>query len=923
MTSSGLEHSEDSREAVPSERQLLVLEAKLKAQLKLKNPDEKVVRPIREELRHHYVRIIVLDSERAARLGVETQLWKLCFYKKIDEFRRTQARSSEQLRDPAKCAAAEQVLAAATREFRKFLDRSTALYVALLQKAALTCSLFLPGYGREPDAAWPACLEVQVDPASVSTPQRQALVATCYRCLIFLGDLERYRGTCVHDFTSYDWTSAQQHYSSAASLRPHAGNPHNQCGVISNYHNDDLGGFYHYSRSILCHEPYVPQGRANLEMILRKNRDAMPVDAVSNSQQRRRISQDPILRALLFGRWFVRPLGLLCLLSNLEHEALAEEEALSRLPGLLDADRHPSETCLRMVCACIFTVSDLERQLQEAEDHMAGSDENKTGNSLPDSAQLRDAYHRALDFTFRVALVLMRSAKAVHHHLQAVSVVCVWLLQHDHLVAPQKNIDRVRYDCERLQRSQESFVEGLVDLLNLTNPQRKSNFVEAVAAFDVMAGGDALPEDVLLVGWTPLKDCFNLLYTRGQGNELPGVMLGVKTVREKGELKKRRLERIMALAMVLSQAPGLLLCQNASGELSVEGRARSRQRSKNIVAVASSQPLPQVQSTHGALVKPARQAPGLVHVHTEKSSDQDVTSAALQSSDTICGECKTVGQAGHVDEFDGLFYCNACWVNLDALDTEKEHSGEHAEPAAYEGGEVAFNFRESTAEGAEGFVDYVDDEGGWDEDEEAFGSDSLSVYGSGLAAGLGDLAQQTALFAAAIHQPILPLNESAGYVVGKEGIVPWRANDELNNEDNAPKKGEQIGCGQTAIEGDDGMDDDEDIVFQPRSQATHGGHVRGGNAGINFMDAKINSPMDARTNLSGDLMANLGTSFVPAQSSLWGGFGAGPHGFGFSGPESMVRPSGSGGDWGQDGSAGIQKTELVASRFATRNPFAN
>ena len=162
------------------DRELLALETKLKAQLKLKNPDEKVVKPLRAELQHRYARLVLRDTAAASKLGVEASLWKLCFYKKIDEFRRALAKGHEQLKDPAKSAAAEQALAATQHEFGKFLDKSSALYLALLQKAAETCSLVLPGYGRAPNAEWPAYLDFpSVDAANLSDSQHQALVGTC------------------------------------------------------------------------------------------------------------------------------------------------------------------------------------------------------------------------------------------------------------------------------------------------------------------------------------------------------------------------------------------------------------------------------------------------------------------------------------------------------------------------------------------------------------------------------------------------------------------------------------------------------------------------------------------------------------------------------------------------------------------------
>ena len=847
--------------------------------------------------------------------GAEANLWKLCFYKKIEEFRRALARGQEQLQDPAKCVAAEQVLAVMTAEFGKFLDKSSALYLALLQKASLACSLVIPGYGRAPEAAWPACLDVEVDAANLSAAQHEAMVGTCYRSLIYLGDLERYRGTCMHNMATYNWSSAKRHYRTALLLRPHAGNPHNQCGVIANYSSDDLSGLFHYALSILCDEPYLPQGRANLEMLLRKNRDTVLVDLAANSQQRRRMDKDPTLRAIIVGRWFVRPLGLLWLLAGQEHVKAAEEDALTRLPALLDADRQPSDFCFKMVCSCIFAVTDLERQLQIADEHMQTGG---AGASDPDC--LRNSYHLALEFTFSVALMLMRSAKATHHHLQAVAVICVWLLQHPHLVAPQKSADRVCYDCERLRRAQGSFAEGLVDLVNLNLANLRYNTLNsgAKAQIDGLCTGKILPEDLLLAGWTPLRGYLEpLLQTGCPGSHSRRLLVGLKSVEDSGELLRVRLQRIMALAVVLSQAPGPILCLNPnSGELSVEGlggtRSRSKQASKPVVAVGSSQALPQqllLGQARTALVDVANQAFQATALDSlAGGSAPDRESGDESERGHVCGECGAEGQKGRVDEFDGIFYCDACWDNLEALDE----------------------------------LGALDKNG----DEEAFGSSSLAVDSSAMTGSLDGLAQQAALFAAASRSPLHPAGLTAGHCLLAVGDRPQ------GSEDAGDCYLEQLvqqmvgSCDATdpfgnaskvsAPAGDDSMEGEEEIVvFQPRSHAAcepradHGAE----DLGKAFHQHRVWSNINAEANTSFSSMVETG-------NSLWGGFGTGPCGFGASDAfatkgnlellgsydraEVDRDMQGAGIGMSHAGICGMPHAmQPLSSRFITRNPFAN
>jgi len=926
------------------------------------------------------VRLLLRDSEEAARQGVEGNLWRLCFYKKIEEFRRALARGHEQLQDPAKCLAAEQVLAATKHDFGRFLDKTSALYLALLQKAAQACALAIPGYGRAPEAAWPASLDVEVDAASLSEAQQEAMVGTCYRSLIYLGDLERYRGTYLHNMATYDWTSAERHYRTALLLRPHAGNPHNQCGVIANYSSDDLSGLFHYARSILCDDPYLPQGRANLEMLLRKNRDTLLTDSASNSQQRRRLEKDATLRAIVGGRWFVRPLGLLCLLAGQEHVKLAEEDAFTRLPALLDADRQPSDLCLKMVCACIFAVTDLERQLRSADEHV----HVHADDGLPaDPEALRTSYQLALEFTFNVALMLMRSAKATQHHLQAVSVLSVWLLQHPHLLSPQKSVDSVCYDCERLRRAQGSFAEGLVDLINLNLASLRHTTLDSGrgASLDALSGGKLLPEDVLLAGWAPLRGQLEPLLQARCEERKPQrmLLLGLRAVEDKGELFKVRLERIMALARVLAQGPGPILCLNpSSGELSVEGlggaRTRTKQAPTPVVAVGSSQALPQqlvlgqAKAAHlhmhvaqEAVKAPAvgqepvnAPAPGMPGNSTKSRGSGDASERA-----PACGECGAVGQPGRVDEFDSIFYCDTCWDNLEALDAlgAVDQAGD-AENDAHSG----LGHASSTAVGVLGETETSSILAGaapeesveWQKDDEAFGPASLAVDCSGMAGSLDGLAQQAALFAAASRSPRHLAGLTAGHsLLSDQGQGPEDAGDGylehlvqcmVGNCDRMDTSGGD--ARKFAAPVDEDSMDGEDIVFQPRSQATHGNGAPETDVGAGAKNvgapavsslgglaasrhAGWSNMVDAGATAADGMMFETSESLLPGQS-MWGGFGTGPCGFGSSDAfatkgslESLGSSNRVEGDWGMEGARQCREPVSSSSRFSTRNPFAN
>lgn len=902
-------------------QRLQALESKLKAQLKFKHPDEKVVKPIRRELQDRYVRIVLCDGQLAARVGAEGSLWKLCFYKRIDEFRRALAKSHEQISDPAKSVAAEQVLAATTREFSRFLDKSAAFYLAFLQRAAVGCRLALPGYERSPQAPWPPCLETGESNEKISSEQRQSLVATCYRCLIYLGDLERYRGSCQREISAHDWTAAEQHYSTALLLRPYSGNPHNQCGVIANYRGDDLSGFYHYFRAILCDDPYLPQARANLEMICRKNRDIALTDTASNSQQRRRVAQDASLRGLVAGRCFVRPLCLISLFSSLEDVTSAQNDVIVNLPAWLDADSPPSGLSIRMVSACIFTVCDLERQVHEASQHMDRSDENQNGNKPTDLAHLRDSYQHALDFTFRVASCMMHSGKSSHHHMEAVSVVCLWLLEHPHLVSPQKQVDKVFYDSERIRRAQQTFTEGLVDLINLLTPS-------LVKSQQDPADCSALPEDLLLIGCTPFHGCLDVLRHKHQQEQGPReILIGVDVVKDQDVLLKRRFERATALARVLSEAPGPILSVNPnSGELSVEGYKGGRKRSKQICAIttagmaatASPVALPVGSSSSASVLAASELESLLPHGGVD-----------LQ----LCNECGAKGRSGRVDEYDGLFYCDACWSSLDAPECNDDHQGHLSKAAAYKSEEGPVSVSRDTQVEAHGMCTENEAHGNvWEDDEEAFGSRSLPVDGEGVLSSLGDLAQQTAMFAAAAsakfdicrpsqhsqNQGVPSLSANCNRPQGSEEadygylehLVQRTVDGELIDRQDARVLGSLV-CAE---------EEEEQIVFRPRSQVEVDGGSSARWAAVDAMQSDAGAQGAAEgVSQSGEPFA-AGLQLAPAQSSLWGGFGAGAYGFGASEQRSLalsnalLHPRAPTSEMAQSD---------LASRFSTRNPFAH
>jgi hypothetical protein len=172
-----------------------------------------------------------------------------------------------------------------------------------------------------------------------------------------------------------------------------------------------------------------------------------------------------------------------------------------------------------------------------------------------------------------------------------------------------------------------------------------------------------------------------------------------------------------------------------------------------------------------------------------------------------------------------------------------------------------------------------------------------------------------------------------------------------------------------AVDGDDDVHEEEEIVFKPRAKSTNGMHTgriseepnREGTAthsdplhdshtgrapqepclptfsrpnaylcpaAISSVDTRIDS------DTAMDLLQNSGSPLFPADSSLWGGFGKGFGSFGAPGASDSRAVGGDilfqtplwfDAEWGRGSSEGNQGTHSseVVTRFATRNPFAN
>lgn len=211
--------------------QALELEKQLRTLLQGKGPFDPSVRALRNRICESYEAVILEDHEFAESQEVEQSIWRLQ-YKCIEEFR---ARIRKSTATAAAAASAPAIpmpgaKVSSRRDspvkilavFKSFLAEATGFYHNLILKLRAK-------HGLPQDYS-----PFEVEQGGVLRDERRTAELkscdqSCHRCLIFLGDLARYKESHGDaDVRSRDWSVAAGYYQQAISLWPSSGNPHNQ-----------------------------------------------------------------------------------------------------------------------------------------------------------------------------------------------------------------------------------------------------------------------------------------------------------------------------------------------------------------------------------------------------------------------------------------------------------------------------------------------------------------------------------------------------------------------------------------------------------------------------------------------------------------------------------------------------------------------
>ncbi|GMH18296.1 hypothetical protein Nepgr_020137 [Nepenthes gracilis] len=223
-----------------------------------------------QQMRENYEAIILEDHAFAEQYEVEFELWQL-HYQRIDELRAhfsaAVASTGFSTAQSAKVGPARPDRVTKIRsQFKTFLSEATGFYHELMLKIRAKYGLPLGYISDDPENQ----IALSKD-ENLSTELKKGLIS-CQRCLIYLGDLARYKGLyCEGESKVQDFAAASSYYTQASSLWPSSGNPHHQLAILASYSGDEFLVIYRYFRSLAVESPFLT-ARENLIIAFEKNR---------------------------------------------------------------------------------------------------------------------------------------------------------------------------------------------------------------------------------------------------------------------------------------------------------------------------------------------------------------------------------------------------------------------------------------------------------------------------------------------------------------------------------------------------------------------------------------------------------------------------------------------------------------------------
>lgn len=225
-----------------------------------------------QQMRENYEAIILEDLSFSEQHEIELALWQL-HYRRIEELRALyNAALSSNVSSASKNGnggpARPDRLARIRAQFKTFLSEATGFYHELILKIRAKCGLSLDYFPDDPDN------QILLSKDEQRTTDIKKGLISCHRCLIYLGDLARYKGLYGDgDSKIRDFAAASSYYVQASSLWPSGGNPHHQLAIVAAYHGDEFAATYRYFRSLAVESPFTT-ARDNLIIAFERNRQS-------------------------------------------------------------------------------------------------------------------------------------------------------------------------------------------------------------------------------------------------------------------------------------------------------------------------------------------------------------------------------------------------------------------------------------------------------------------------------------------------------------------------------------------------------------------------------------------------------------------------------------------------------------------------
>ncbi|GAB2295603.1 hypothetical protein Dimus_029760 [Dionaea muscipula] len=221
------------------------------------------------QIRDNYGAIVLEYHDFAEQHDVEVELWQF-HYKRIEELRAQLSAvnmSVSAMGQNVKGGFANpDRLTKIRSQFRTFLSEATGFYHEFManirEKYGLQQSYFPDDQENH--------IVVSIN-GNKSTDLNKGLIS-CQRCLIYLGDLARYKGLYGDSESKVrDFAAASSYYRQASSLWPSHGNPYHQLAILVSYSGDEYVAIYYYFRSLAVDSPFLT-ARENLVLAFEKNR---------------------------------------------------------------------------------------------------------------------------------------------------------------------------------------------------------------------------------------------------------------------------------------------------------------------------------------------------------------------------------------------------------------------------------------------------------------------------------------------------------------------------------------------------------------------------------------------------------------------------------------------------------------------------